>query len=116
MARRDLLDADCYLRSFPCEILSAEGFQQGFSSLPPTISEELFRLELDDCGRSSGSLCAEMKKVQKASINFDNSLSPARTLLQILCVDQKGFLYDTLRTLKDCSIKVLKDVYAFFVM
>ncbi|KAM3406226.1 hypothetical protein ACQJBY_000346 [Aegilops geniculata] len=92
--------------SLTCEILSAEGFQQGFSSLPPTISEELFRLELDECESSSGPLCAEMKKVQKATINFDNTLSPAHTLLQILCVDQKGLLYDMLRTLKDCNIKV----------
>jgi hypothetical protein len=103
--------------SVTCEILSADGFQQGFSSLPPTISEELFRLELDDCESSSGSLSAEVKKVQKASIKFDNSLSPAHTLLQIICVDQKGLIYDMLRTLKDCNIKVLEDmcIYALFV-
>jgi hypothetical protein len=103
--------------SVTCEILSAEGFQQGFSSLPPTISEELFRLELDDCESSLGTLSAEVKKVQKASIKFDNSLSPAHTLLQIICVDQKGLIYDMLRTLKDCNIKVLEDmcIYALFV-
>ncbi|KAF0924098.1 hypothetical protein E2562_008421 [Oryza meyeriana var. granulata] len=92
--------------SISCEILLAEGFQQGFSSLPPTISEELFRLELADSDNCSGSLCAEMKRMQKATINFDNSLSPAHTLLQINCADQKGLLYDILRTMKDCSIKV----------
>lgn len=92
--------------SVSCEILSAEGFQQGFSSLPPTISEELFRLELADSEICSRSLCADMKKTQKATINFDNSLSPAHTLLQIICVGQKGLIYDILRTLKDCSIQV----------
>ncbi|KAG8084575.1 hypothetical protein GUJ93_ZPchr0010g8026 [Zizania palustris] len=92
--------------SVSCEILLAEGFQQGFSSLPPTISEELFRLELADSNSCSKSLCAEMKKMQKATINFDNSLRPAHTLLQINCADQKGLLYDIFRTMKDCSIQV----------
>ncbi|XP_052156699.1 ACT domain-containing protein ACR9 isoform X1 [Oryza glaberrima] len=92
--------------SISCEILLAEGFQQGFSSLPPTISEELFRLELADGDNCSRSICAEMKRMQKATINFDNTLSPAHTLLQINCADQKGLLYDILRTMKDCSIQV----------
>uniref|UniRef100_J3M3C1 ACT domain-containing protein ACR n=2 Tax=Oryza brachyantha TaxID=4533 RepID=J3M3C1_ORYBR len=92
--------------SISCEILLAEGFQQGFSSLPPTISEELFRMELADGDNCSRSLSAEMKRVQKATINFDNFLSPAHTLLQINCADQKGLLYDILRTMKDCSIQV----------
>uniref|UniRef100_A0A0D9WC02 ACT domain-containing protein ACR n=1 Tax=Leersia perrieri TaxID=77586 RepID=A0A0D9WC02_9ORYZ len=92
--------------SINCEILLAEGFQQGFSSLPSTISEELFRLELADGTNCSRSLCAEMKRMQRATINFDNFLSPAHTLLQINCADQKGLLYDILRTMKDCSIQV----------
>ncbi|KAG8066947.1 hypothetical protein GUJ93_ZPchr0005g15712 [Zizania palustris] len=92
--------------SVSCEILLAEGFQQGFSSLPPTISEELFRFGLADSDSCLKSLCAEMKKMQKATINFDNCLSPAHTLLQINCADQKGLLYDILRTMKDCSIQV----------
>ncbi|KAJ1261250.1 hypothetical protein BS78_09G014500 [Paspalum vaginatum] len=93
--------------SISCEVLSAEGFQQGFSSLPPKIAEELFRAELADseiC--SSSSLSAELKKVQTATINFDNSLSPAHTLVQIICAHQKGLIYDILRTMKDCNIQI----------
>lgn len=93
--------------SISCEILSAEGFQQGFSSLPPKIAEELFREELADSETYSSSLSAELKRMQTATINFDNSLSPAHTLLQIICADQKGLIYDILRTLKDCNIQVL---------
>ncbi|XP_062180047.1 ACT domain-containing protein ACR9-like isoform X2 [Phragmites australis] len=92
--------------SINCEILSAEGFQQGFSSLPPKIADELFRVELAASEICSSSLSAELKKVQTATINFDNYLSPAHTLLQIICADQKGLIYDILRTLKDCSIQI----------
>lgn len=94
--------------SVSCEILLAEGFQQGFSSLPPEVAEELFRLELSDSELCSDSLSPEMRKLKKANINFDNSLSPSHTLLQIHCVDQKGLLYDILRTTKDCNIQVLQ--------
>uniref|UniRef100_A0A6V7QU82 ACT domain-containing protein ACR n=1 Tax=Ananas comosus var. bracteatus TaxID=296719 RepID=A0A6V7QU82_ANACO len=92
--------------SVSCEILLAEGFQQGFSSLPPEVAEELFRLELSDSELCSHSLSPEMRKLKKANINFDNSLSPSHTLLQIHCVDQKGLLYDILRTTKDCNIQI----------
>ncbi|KAL6864663.1 hypothetical protein ACP4OV_015814 [Aristida adscensionis] len=92
--------------SISCEILPAEGFQQGFSSLPPKIAEELFRVELADSEIYSSSLSAELKKMQTATINFDNSLSPSHTLLQIICANQKGLIYDILRTLKDCNIQV----------
>lgn len=95
--------------SISCEVLSAEGFQQGFSSLAPKIAEELFRVELADSDMSS--LSAELKKVQTATINFDNSLSPAHTLVQIICANQKGLIYDILRTMKDCNIQVL-ELYA----
>jgi hypothetical protein len=47
--------------------------------------------------------------MQTANINFDNSLSPAHTLLQIICAYQKGLVYDILRTLKDCNVQVLGD-------
>nr|CAB3459971.1 unnamed protein product [Digitaria exilis] len=90
--------------SISCEVLSAEGFQQGFSSLAPKIAEELFRVELADSDMSS--LSAELKKVQTATINFDNSLSPAHTLVQIICANQKGLIYDILRTMKDCNIQI----------
>ncbi|XP_072983820.1 ACT domain-containing protein ACR9-like [Typha latifolia] len=92
--------------SVSCEILLAEGFKQGFSSLPPAIAEELFKLELSESDICSKSLSPDMRKLQKANVNFDNSLSPAHTLIQIHCVDQKGLLYDILRTLKDCNIQI----------
>ncbi|MBA0684393.1 hypothetical protein Goari_025981, partial [Gossypium aridum] len=38
------------------------------------------------------------------SVVMDNSLSPAHTLVQIVCQDHKGLLYDIMRTLKDYSI------------
>ncbi|XP_035846546.1 ACT domain-containing protein ACR9-like isoform X2 [Helianthus annuus] len=37
---------------------------------------------------------------------IDNSLSPAHSLLQINCVDHKGFLYDIMRILKDFDIQI----------
>ncbi|CAN6477056.1 unnamed protein product [Victoria cruziana] len=40
------------------------------------------------------------------SIKIDNSLSPSHTVVQILCRDHKGLLYDVMRTLKDYNIQV----------
>ncbi|XP_041999314.1 ACT domain-containing protein ACR10-like isoform X2 [Salvia splendens] len=40
------------------------------------------------------------------SITMDNLLSPSHTLVQIVCRDHKGLLYDVMRTLKDCDIQV----------
>jgi UTP:GlnB (protein PII) uridylyltransferase len=40
------------------------------------------------------------------SVNMDNSLSPGHTLVQIVCQDHKGLLYDIMRTLKDYNIQV----------
>ncbi|AQK95496.1 ACT domain-containing protein ACR9 [Zea mays] len=95
--------------SISCEVVPAEGFQQGFSSLPPEIAEELFRAELADTDSEvcSSPLSAELRKVRTtATVNFDNSLSPAHTLVQIVCADQKGLIYDILRTMKDCNIQI----------
>ncbi|CAL9148190.1 unnamed protein product [Musa hybrid cultivar] len=89
-----------------CEIQFAEDFQQGVSSLPPVAAEELFSLELCDDEFCSQTLSPDMKKLKKANVNIDNSLSPSHTLLQIHCVDQKGLLYDIMRTLKDCDIQI----------
>ncbi|ONM55009.1 hypothetical protein ZEAMMB73_Zm00001d020493, partial [Zea mays] len=94
--------------SISCEVVPAEGFQQGFSSLPPEIAEELFRAELADTDSEvcSSPLSAELRKVRTtATVNFDNSLSPAHTLVQIVCVYQKVLIYDILRTMKDCNIQ-----------
>ncbi|XP_068668173.1 ACT domain-containing protein ACR9-like isoform X2 [Aristolochia californica] len=93
-----------------CEVLLAgpeyEGFQHSLSSLPSVITEELFSFELSENEVHSQALTPELTKVKKAIVTIDNSLSPAHTLLQIHCVDQKGLLYDILRTLKDCNIKI----------
>lgn len=37
---------------------------------------------------------------------MDNSLSRSHTLVQILCQDHKGLIYDIMRTLKDYNIQV----------
>ncbi|KAK3014375.1 hypothetical protein RJ639_009149 [Escallonia herrerae] len=79
---------------------------QCISSLSPVVAEELFRCELSDKEAHSQALSPEVKKLKKANVMIDNSLSPAHTLLQINCIDHKGFLYDILRTLKDCNIQI----------
>ena len=72
---------------------------QGSSFLPPAITEDKFNSYLDE--QQSGSLPSN-----GVSINMDNSLSPAHTLVQIVCQDHKGLLYDIMRTLKDFNIQV----------
>lgn len=79
---------------------------QGFSSLSPAVSEELFQTELSDKEIRSQALSPDMMKLKKANVTVDNSLSPAHTLLQISCVDHKGLFYDVMRTLKDCNIQI----------
>ncbi|CAM8924534.1 unnamed protein product [Rhodiola kirilowii] len=70
---------------------------QGLSSLPSAISEDMFMLELPN--KPNGLLVP-------VSVKADNSLSPAHTVVQILCLDHKGLIYDTMRTLKDYNIQV----------
>ncbi|KAJ6803937.1 ACT domain-containing protein ACR9-like [Iris pallida] len=89
-----------------CELQLAEGFQQGCSSLPPPIAEELFRPEISEGDVVSQAFSPDMSKLKKVNLVMDNSLSPSQTLLQMQCVDQKGLLYDILRTLKDCDIQI----------
>lgn len=79
---------------------------QGVSSLSPLVAEELFRFTLSDNELHSQALSPDIKELRRASVKTDNSLSPVHTLLQINCVDHKGFLYDIMRTLKDCNIQV----------
>ncbi|KAL0426434.1 UNVERIFIED_CONTAM: ACT domain-containing protein ACR10 [Sesamum latifolium] len=43
---------------------------------------------------------------KRPSITFDNLLSPSHTLIQIVCQDHKGLLYDIMRTLKDYNIQI----------
>ncbi|OVA18317.1 ACT domain [Macleaya cordata] len=83
-----------------------ETLQQGVSSLPPAVAEELFCCELSDKDNLSQALTPDLTKLKMASVTIDNSLSPAHTLLQIHCIDQKGLLYDIMRTLKDCNIQI----------
>ncbi|XP_021887647.1 ACT domain-containing protein ACR9-like [Carica papaya] len=78
---------------------------QGISSISPAVAEELFRPELSTI-ESSQALSPDMSKLKEANATIDNSLSPAHTLLQIHCINHKGLLYDILRTLKDCNIKI----------
>ncbi|RWR81637.1 ACT domain-containing protein ACR9 isoform X2 [Cinnamomum micranthum f. kanehirae] len=93
-----------------CELQLAgqeyEGFQQGFSCLPPAVAEELFSSKLSDDESCLQALTPELTQLKKAKISMDNSLSPSHTLLQIHCVDQKSLLYDITRTLKDFNIKI----------
>lgn len=75
-------------------------------SLSSVVAEELFRSKSKEKEIYLQTLSPEMTKLKKVSVSVDNSLSPAHTLLQITCVDHKGFLYDILRTLKDFNIQV----------
>ncbi|XP_072985528.1 ACT domain-containing protein ACR10-like [Typha latifolia] len=65
--------------------------------LPPSITEELFILELSEESRTS---------FKNLSVAMDNSLSPGHTLIQIKSPDHKGILYDIMRTLKDYNIQI----------
>ncbi|XVE99537.1 hypothetical protein REPUB_Repub03eG0207600 [Reevesia pubescens] len=75
-------------------------------SLPPSVAEELFTCELADKEASSKELKSDLMALKKATVTVDNMLSPAHTLLQIQCVDQKGLFYDILRTSKDCDFQI----------
>lgn len=97
----DFLGESC----ISCEFQPADDFQYGFSSLPPA-AEELFRSEISNNEVGSNALSPDMSKLKKINVVVDNSLSPTQTLVQINCIDQKGLLYDILRTLKDCSIQI----------
>ncbi|KAL4310620.1 hypothetical protein GQ457_01G016320 [Hibiscus cannabinus] len=67
-------------------------------SPPSAIIDDIFPLR-DVQGASK---CITSNNV---SVIMDNSLSPAHTLVQIVCQDHKGLLYDIMRTLKDYNIQ-----------
>ncbi|KAI8014982.1 ACT domain-containing protein ACR10 [Camellia lanceoleosa] len=71
----------------------------GPSFLPPAITDDKFKSDTDE--HQSGSLTSN-----SVSITMDNVLSPAHTLVQIVCKDHKGLLYDIMRTLKDYNIQI----------
>ncbi|KAF3681110.1 ACT domain-containing protein isoform 2 [Capsicum annuum] len=77
------------------------------SSLSPSVSEELFRCKPSDNEFRTQALSPDMTQLKKSSVTIDNSFSPGHTLLQIGCLDHKGFLYDIIRTLKDCNIQLV---------
>ena len=73
------------------------------SFLPTAITEDLF------CSEMSGSVRSGTLTSDNVSITMDNLLSPAHTLVQIICHDHKGLLYDIMRTLKDYNIQVYSE-------
>lgn len=73
---------------------------QATSFLPSAITEDTFVLEMPN-QLPSGTLTSS-----SVSIAFDNLLSPSHTLVQIVCQDHKGLLYDIMRTLKEYNIQV----------
>lgn len=87
-----------------CEIELAEPKAticlQDSSFLPTEIVDDMFCLELPIKYRNGfyGS--------NPVSVAVDNSLSPSHSLLQIVCKDHKGLVYDIMRTLKDYSIQI----------
>ncbi|KAI3697666.1 hypothetical protein L6452_30762 [Arctium lappa] len=54
----------------------------------------------------SHALSLNVKKLKQANVMTDNSLSPICLLLQIKCVDHKGFLYDIMGVLKDIALEI----------
>ncbi|KAJ6690302.1 hypothetical protein OIU85_006562 [Salix viminalis] len=80
--------------------------QRTFSSLPLAVAEELFSCELSEKESCTQALRKATPPPKKAIVTVDNLLSPAHTLLQIQCFDQKGLFYDILRTSKDLNIQV----------
>ncbi|KAL8508737.1 hypothetical protein ACS0TY_016093 [Phlomoides rotata] len=62
------------------------------------LSEDMFNVDLSVQNESIAFRCP--------SITMDNLLSPSHTLVQIVCQDHKGLLYDVMRTLKDYNIQI----------
>ncbi|XP_056168875.1 ACT domain-containing protein ACR10-like [Syzygium oleosum] len=73
---------------------------QGSLFLPSAVIEDMFSLELSS-ESPTGSLFSN-----PLSVIMDNSLSRSHTLVQVLCQDHKGLIYDIMRTLKDYNIQV----------
>ncbi|KAL3839702.1 hypothetical protein ACJIZ3_024293 [Penstemon smallii] len=74
---------------------------QGPLFLSDTITEDMFNIEpLNEDDQD------DPIAFKSASISMDNSFSPSHTLVQIVCRDHKGLLYDVMRTLKDYNIQI----------
>ncbi|KAI3508602.1 hypothetical protein L1887_23611 [Cichorium endivia] len=80
--------------------------QKGFTSIPEEIADELFSCQLATKEDRSQALGTDVLNVKKAVITVDNLMSPAHTLLQIQCLDQKAIIYDILKISKDCNIQI----------
>lgn len=78
---------------------------QGSPYLPSSIAEELFSLELP-FGPPNRHL-----PLNSVVVDMDNAISRSHTVLQLLCLDHKGLVYDIMRTLKDYSIQVFIPLY-----
>ncbi|XP_015951545.1 ACT domain-containing protein ACR10 isoform X2 [Arachis duranensis] len=81
------------------------------------IDIELVGLAADVCSPASSFLPAAITdeetignrtliRSDEVTITMDNTLSPAHTLVQIMCQDHKGLIYDIMRTLKDYNIQI----------
>ncbi|KAG4204931.1 hypothetical protein ERO13_A04G071100v2 [Gossypium hirsutum] len=68
--------------------------------LPSAITDDIFNLEM------SNDLPSVSLTSNNVCVTMDNSLSLAHTLVQIVCQDHKGLLYDITRTLKDYNIQI----------
>ncbi|XP_074276392.1 ACT domain-containing protein ACR10 [Silene latifolia] len=74
--------------------IEVTGFSQASTFLRSAITDEAFNFENPD----KDGICN--------SVSMDNSLSPSHTLIQIVCRDYNGLLYDLMRTLKDYNIQI----------
>ncbi|XP_030550523.2 ACT domain-containing protein ACR10-like [Rhodamnia argentea] len=73
---------------------------QGSLFLPSAVAEDMFSLELSS-EKPTASLFSN-----PLSIIMDNSISRSHTVVQVLCQDHKGLIYDIMGTLKDYNIQV----------
>ncbi|KAH6806021.1 ACT-like superfamily protein [Perilla frutescens var. frutescens] len=73
---------------------------QGTSFLSDEVAEGMFNIEMLSKPQD------DSNALKCPSITMDNSLSPSHTLVQIVCQDHKGLLYDVMRTLKDYNIQI----------
>ncbi|KAG9441763.1 hypothetical protein H6P81_017617 [Aristolochia fimbriata] len=88
---------DCTIELADVEVTTCS---QSASFLPPAILGQMFCLEMPEEPEGSS------RSTNTFSVSMDNSLSPSHTLIQILCQDHKGLLYDIMRTLKDYNIQI----------
>ncbi|KAF5747862.1 hypothetical protein HS088_TW05G00591 [Tripterygium wilfordii] len=72
---------------------------QESSFLPSAITEDVFLRMPDE-------VPSRLLTSDNVSITMDNSLSPGHTLVQIICQDHKGLLYDIMRTVKDYNNQI----------